>query len=141
MAAEQKNVILRTIVVIFGVHVIMSFVKSAVALAFAFAAGSAIAQAYPSRPIRIVSPGPPGGGTDVAARLIGQKLTEQWGQQVVVDNRGGAGGIIGIEVVAKAPPDGMFSATGTRLGLTMPHSTASISEKSLMVQGNSVPSA
>jgi tripartite-type tricarboxylate transporter receptor subunit TctC len=84
----------------------MSLFKSAVALAFAFAAGSALAQAYPSRPIRIVSPGPPGGGTDVAARLIGQKLTEQWGQQVIVDNRGGAGGIIGMEVVAKAPPDG-----------------------------------
>jgi tripartite-type tricarboxylate transporter receptor subunit TctC len=84
----------------------MSLLKSTVAVAFAFAAGSAPAQSYPSRPIRIVSPGPPGGGTDVAARLIGQKLTEQWGQQVIVDNRGGAGGIIGMEVVAKAPPDG-----------------------------------
>jgi len=70
------------------------------------ASGQVASSDYPSRPIRIVSPGPAGGGTDIAARLIGQKLTEQWGQQVLVDNRGGAGGIIGMDLVAKATPDG-----------------------------------
>jgi tripartite-type tricarboxylate transporter receptor subunit TctC len=61
---------------------------------------------YPSRPIRLVSPFPPGGFNDILSRLIGQKLTESWGQQVVVDNRPGANMIIGTGVVAKAPPDG-----------------------------------
>jgi tripartite-type tricarboxylate transporter receptor subunit TctC len=69
-------------------------------------AAAAFPQSYPLRAIRIVSLGPAGGGTDVAARLIGQKLTEEWGQAVVVDNRGGAGGTIGMELVAKSPPDG-----------------------------------
>jgi tripartite-type tricarboxylate transporter receptor subunit TctC len=64
------------------------------------------AQTYPNKPIRIVSPGPAGGGTDVAARLIGQKMTEQWKQPVIVENRGGAGGTIGMEIVARSAPDG-----------------------------------
>ena len=64
------------------------------------------AQPYPSRVIRLVSPYAPGGGTDFLARTIGQKLTEVLGYGVVVDNRPGAGGIIGTESVAKAPPDG-----------------------------------
>jgi tripartite-type tricarboxylate transporter receptor subunit TctC len=62
--------------------------------------------AYPSRPIRIIVPFPPGGTTDVVARLMGQKLTEAWGQQVVVDNRAGAGGNIGMGLAAVANPDG-----------------------------------
>lgn len=66
----------------------------------------AIAQDYPSKPIRFVVPLPPGGFTDLLARAIGQKLTESWGQAVVVDNRGGGGTTIGTEIVAKAPPDG-----------------------------------
>ncbi len=66
----------------------------------------AFAQSYPSKPIRLVLPYPPGGGTDVIARPLAQKLTEQLGQQVIVDNRGGAGGNIGMEFVAKSPPDG-----------------------------------
>ena len=82
------------------------FTHTLLLLALLAPAEDAPAQAYPSRPIRIVSPGPAGGGTDIAARLIGQKLTEQWGQQVLVDNRGGAGGVIGMDLVAKAPPDG-----------------------------------
>jgi tripartite-type tricarboxylate transporter receptor subunit TctC len=61
---------------------------------------------YPNKPIRIVSLGPAGGGTDVAARLIGQRLTDMWGQPIIVENRGGAGGTIGMEIVAKATPDG-----------------------------------
>src|SRR4051812_22937083 len=66
----------------------------------------AFAQNYPGKPIRLVLPYPPGGGTDVIARPLAQKLTEQLGQQVIVDNRGGAGGNIGMEFVAKSPPDG-----------------------------------
>jgi len=66
----------------------------------------AAAQQYPARPVRIVVPQAAGGGVDIWARSIGQKLTEAWGQQVVVDNRPGANGIIGIEQVTKAKPDG-----------------------------------
>ena len=69
-------------------------------------ANYAFAQSYPVKPIRLVLPYPPGGGTDVIARPLAQKLTEQLGQQVIVDNRGGAGGNIGMEFVAKSPADG-----------------------------------
>lgn len=62
--------------------------------------------AYPNKPIRIVVPFAPGGSTDFLARSIGQKLTEAWGQQAVIDNRSGAGGIVGTEIVANAAPDG-----------------------------------
>jgi tripartite-type tricarboxylate transporter receptor subunit TctC len=64
------------------------------------------AQTYPSGPLRIVSPYPPGGGTDILSRTIGQKLNERLGQPVVVDNRAGANGTLGAALVAKAPPDG-----------------------------------
>ncbi len=67
---------------------------------------TAAAQIYPTKPIRFIVPFPPGGGNDVMARLIGQKLTDAFSQQVVIDNRGGAGGNIGAETAARALPDG-----------------------------------
>ena len=73
---------------------------------FAGASSVVFAQSYPSKPIRFIVPYPPGGLTDVVARTIAQKLTESWGQPVVIDNRGGAGGVIGTEMAAKAIPDG-----------------------------------
>lgn len=67
---------------------------------------AAFAQNYPAKPIRFIVPFPPGGGNDTLARLIGQKLTAATGQQVIIDNRPGAGGAIGAEVAAKSAPDG-----------------------------------
>jgi len=68
--------------------------------------GQDVAASYPSRPVRWVVPFTPGASNDIIARLIGQKLTEAWGQQFVVDNRAGAGGLVGAETVARASPDG-----------------------------------
>lgn len=66
----------------------------------------AVAQGYPAKPVRIVVPWPPGGGNDILARWLAQKLVEPFGQQVIVDNRGGQSGVIGADHVAKSPPDG-----------------------------------
>lgn len=76
------------------------------AAVLATTAGSAIAQSYPVKPIRIVVPFGPGGPSDLLARMVGQKLTESWGQPVVIENRGGANGMVGAEVAAKSAPDG-----------------------------------
>jgi tripartite-type tricarboxylate transporter receptor subunit TctC len=64
------------------------------------------AQGYPNKPIRLIIPFPPGGSTDILGRAVAQKLSEAWGQQVIVDNRGGAGGTIGADLAAKSPNDG-----------------------------------
>lgn len=67
---------------------------------------NAAAQTYPTRPVTLVVPFPPGGGTDTGARLVAQKLSVKWGQQVIVENKGGAAGSIGADLVAKSKPDG-----------------------------------
>src|SRR4051794_18099342 len=91
---------------------------SNIALAFAcaapvFALAQTDAGRYPSRAIRVVVPLAPGGPADLVARTVGQKLTESWGQQVVIDNRGGANGVVGCEIVAKSAPDGYTLVMGT----------------------------
>ncbi len=81
-------------------------VQAALCAALAAFAQHSIAQAFPAKPIKIIVPFPAGGTTDIVARLVAQRMTESIGQPVVVENRGGAGGQLGAEVVAKAPPDG-----------------------------------
>ncbi len=73
------------------------------------------AQDYPSRPIRVIAPFPPGGGVEFLSRIVGQKMAENWGQQVVIDNRGGASGIIGMDIAAHATPDG-YTVLMTEVG-------------------------
>ena len=75
-------------------------------VALALLAGAVSAQSYPSKPVRVVIPWPPGGSNDVVGRIVTQKVGENLGQQFIVDNRAGAAGSIGADVVAKAPPDG-----------------------------------
>jgi tripartite-type tricarboxylate transporter receptor subunit TctC len=87
--------------------------------AFAQSTSTASGQAYPAKPIRMVVHFPPGGPTDLVARAIGQKFTETWGQQVVIDNRPGAGGVVGVESVVRAAPDGytLLFATGGSMSI------------------------
>jgi len=86
------------------------------------AAAGAHAQSYPTKPIRIVIPYPPGGGTDIVIRAVSGRLSERLGQPVVVDNRGGATGTIGSESVAHAAPDGYTLLAHTNAGITiLPH--------------------
>ena len=75
-------------------------------LVFSFATGLAQAQNYPSKPVRLIVPFAAGGSTDVIARILAPKLSEVWGQQVLVDNRPGGNTVIGTDIVAKSPPDG-----------------------------------
>src|SRR5688500_3217481 len=78
-----------------------------------------LAQTYPTRPVRFIVPYPPGGSTDYTAREIGQRLSEMWGQQLVIDNRGGAGSLIGHALGATSPPDGYTLLLGTSTGLSL----------------------
>jgi len=90
-------------------------VACAVVCGTSLMAGTALAQAYPTKPIQLVIPFPPGGATDVIGRLVGKKLSEKLGQSVVIDNRPGAGTIVGAGFAAKAAPDGytLFLSSGT----------------------------
>ena len=93
---------------------VRAFAALSVLAAFAVAPFAAHAQSdYPSKPVRLIVPFPAGGSTDIVGRIVAQKLGEKLGQQVVVDNRGGAGGTIGTEAAAKAAPDGYTLVIGT----------------------------
>jgi tripartite-type tricarboxylate transporter receptor subunit TctC len=80
--------------------------KFSLILAIATSSTIAFAQTFPDRPVTIVVPFPPGGGTDAGARLIAQKLSTRWGQSVIIDNKAGAAGMVGSEYVSRAKPDG-----------------------------------
>src|SRR6185503_16948575 len=80
--------------------------KSLLFLAALFVAGGVQAQAYPNRPVKVIIPWPPGQATDLAARIVGEKLSQQLGQPFIMENKPGAGGAIGTDAVAKAAPDG-----------------------------------
>src|SRR5688572_33483759 len=81
-------------------------------LILAFVCGNAIAQAFPSKPVRLIVTYPPGGSSDLMARVFGQKLSEVWGQQVLVESKPGAAGSIGMEFAARQPADGYSFVIG-----------------------------
>ena len=121
----------------------------------ALAAGPAYSQSFPARPLRIVVPFPPGNGTDILARLMAPKMTQALGQPVVVENRGGANGMIGAEAVARAAPDGttiLFTSPSTHvtsifLSKNLPYDpvrdftpiTAAVEPVTVMIVNPSVP--
>src|SRR5687768_17935187 len=84
-------------------------------VALAFLVSTAAAQSWPQKPVRFIVPFPPGGATDISARLLGEKLSKAWGQTVVIENRGGAGGGVGAAEAARAAPDGyaLFFPSGS----------------------------
>ena len=93
----------------------------AVALSLSLVPGLSLAQSWPSKPVKMVVPFAAGGATDVVARLLAQKLTEMWGQSVIVENKLGAGGNIGADMVAKAAPDGYTLLMASGAIVTNPH--------------------
>jgi len=99
--------------------------KMTAAVLFAAAATLApmavFAQAYPTKPVRMLIPWPPGGANDVVGRVVAQRLTEQFGQQVIVENRGGASGTIGSDLVAKGPADGYTFMVHSATHVANPH--------------------
>jgi tripartite-type tricarboxylate transporter receptor subunit TctC len=106
---------------------ILFLVVAAVILAGAGGVQGVWAQAYPSKPIKIIVPFPPGNTVDTQSRLIGPKLTERLGQPVIVENRLGASGMLGLDVVAKAPPDGYTLGAGQGGNLcVLPHTSKNV---------------
>jgi len=97
---------------------IAALMLGALALA-AMHAGAASAQSYPSRPIRVIVPQPPGGGTDIVARVVSDKLSQQLNQQVIVDNRVGGGTVVGTDLAAKAAPDGYTLLMGLNANMAV----------------------
>src|SRR5262245_27850224 len=89
----------------------------AIGVTMPFVSDGAVAQNYPTKPIRFIVSTAPGGSPDILARIVGQKLSEQMGQQVVVDNRAGGSGIIGTELVARSAPDGYTLLLATSLNI------------------------
>jgi len=100
-------------------HAARLFVVSVLSCAASSVAAADAAAGYPSSPIRFIAPFVAGGPSDTLSRLLGQKLTESWGQTVVIDNRGSAGGIVGFELGAKAPPDGYTLLLANGAGVTI----------------------
>ena len=94
---NKKQQLFKTLEILIALSTLIAVPSATVVLA---------ADAYPSKPVRLIIPFPPGGSNDIVGRLIATKLSERLGKQVVVDNRGGAGGVIGTEMAAKADPDG-----------------------------------
>jgi tripartite-type tricarboxylate transporter receptor subunit TctC len=102
----------------------MKIIMFAVGMAISF---SSLAQPYPSKPIRIVIPFPPGNTTDIMSRLIAPKMAERLGQQVIVENRPGASGMLGLDLVAKSAPDGYTIACGQGGNMVvLPHTSRNI---------------
>ncbi len=90
-----------------------SWCHGLIATGLAILVGTAVqAQTYPQQSVTLIVPFPPGGGTDTGARLLAQKLSDRWGQQVIVDNKPGAAGIVGLEIASKAKPDGYTIVMG-----------------------------
>jgi tripartite-type tricarboxylate transporter receptor subunit TctC len=90
-----------------------------IACGFAASALDAPAQSYPDRPLRLIVPYPPGGNTDILARVVGQRLTDAWGKPVIVDNRGGGNGVIASEISARSSPDGHTIFVGSTRELSI----------------------
>src|SRR5262245_43570346 len=103
-------------------HVTRLFLVSFLSCGASSAAAADAVADYPNRPIRFIAPFVAGGPSDMLSRLLGQRLSERWGQSVIVDNRGSAGGLVGFELGAKAPPDGYTLVLANGAGLTInPH--------------------
>src|SRR6185503_17721657 len=93
----------------------MQILKTILTVVLTLVMNAAAAQGWPQKPVRFIVPFPPGGATDISARLLGEKLQETWGQTVVIENRGGAGGGVGAAEAARAAPDGytLFFPSGS----------------------------
>ncbi len=96
-------------------------IRVVLGLVVVLSAGIAVAQNYPVKTVRVVVPWPPGGANDIVGRIVAQRLADQTGQQFVIDNRGGANGNIGAEMVAKAPADGYTLMVHSAAHVTNPH--------------------